>query len=306
MAPKTFRGTFVIDEGQAGLTDEATTRVQDAATRWIEMYVRTARNEAGVVLASQRVRDFLLPALGTTSIGSLTGDDIRGYRLWIERTKRVAPQTVAHLLADLRCMLNWAVDGGLIEHSPFPRRAVPRIQEVAPCRLSDDEVEALVHLPEHYGFIARLGIGTGLRWGELVRARADHVNENGELVVARTKSHRLRRIPLSPALLGEVRSHVGRLLAIHCASGFKRQVVVRTCIKDFHPHRMRHTFACRWLEAGGSLAALQELLGHASIVTTQRYGRLGADMIRREAGRVYEEQHRNRVRVADVRAGRES
>ena len=167
MAPKTFRGTFVIDEGQAGLTDEATTRVQDAATRWIEMNVRTARNEAGFVLASQRVRDFLLPALGTTSIGSLTGDDIRGYRLWIERTKRVAPQTVAHLLADLRCMLNWAVDGGLIEHSPFPRRAVPRIQEVAPCRLSDDEVEALVHLPEHYGFIARLGIGTGLRVGSL-------------------------------------------------------------------------------------------------------------------------------------------
>ena len=52
---------------------------------------------------------------------------------------------------------------------------------------------------------------------------------------------------------------------------------------------MRHTFACRWLEAGGSLAALQELLGHSSIVTTQRYGRLGeahvvAEMARLEGG----------------------
>ena len=304
MGRKSFRGIFVIDEGAAGLTEERATTVAEAARRWIEMYVATARNEAGVVLANQRVRDFLAPYLGGRTLDSLAADDVRAYRLWLERTTHLAPQTVAHVLADLRCMLNWAEGAELMDRSPFPRRALPRIQEAAPQRLTEPEVEALVRLPEHYGFIARLGLGTGLRWGEMTRARADHV-AGGDLVVARTKSHRVRRIPLSLLLLGEIAQRDGLLLPIRDSSGFTRQVVARTGITRFHPHMMRHTFACRWLEAGGSLAALQELMGHASIVTTQRYARLGTDMIRREAQRVFEEQHRTAARGLGITTGRE-
>ena len=57
-------------------------------------------------------------------------------------------------------------------------------------------------------------------------------------------------------------------------------------VARFHAHQLRHTFACRWLEAGGSLAALQEILGHNSIVTTQRYGRLGEAHVQTEAARI--------------------
>jgi integrase len=59
-----------------------------------------------------------------------------------------------------------------------------------------------------------------------------------------------------------------------------------TGIEGFHVHRTRHTFACRWLERGGSLEALRQILGHSTVRTTERYGRISDDIVRREAERV--------------------
>jgi integrase len=58
-------------------------------------------------------------------------------------------------------------------------------------------------------------------------------------------------------------------------------------LTGFHVHMARHTYACTYLEAGGELAMLQEILGHASVVTTQRYGRPNEKAIRADAARVY-------------------
>ena len=57
-------------------------------------------------------------------------------------------------------------------------------------------------------------------------------------------------------------------------------------IERFHAHQTRHTFGSRWIEIGGSLAALQEILGHSSITTTQLYARLSHDIVKREAQRI--------------------
>ena len=81
---------------------------------------------------------------------------------------------------------------------------MPRLQERPLDRLTDEEVERVVRLPDPCGFICRFGIGTGLRWGELVRAQSTDI-QDGSLVVHQTKSGRIRRVPLSPELLNDFR-----------------------------------------------------------------------------------------------------
>ena len=259
--------------------------VRLAAEQWLGSYVATARNEQGQQLAKQRVRDFLVPRLGHMLVIKVTADDLRHYRLALERGK-LSSQSVAHVLSDARCLFRWLEDSGLVDRSPVPRRLLPRMQERAPDRLTDEEVELVCALPEPYGFLARVLVQTGLRWGELVRASTADI-AGRSLVVAKTKSKKVRRVPLSPQLAAELRNRVGKLSSIKHACGFANQVRRRTGLAGFHAHQLRHSFACRWIEAGGSLAALQEILGHSSIVTTQRYGRIGQDVVDREAVRVY-------------------
>ena len=77
-----------------------------------------------------------------------------------------------------------------------------------------------------------------------------------------------------------------RLVPLKAADGLVKLVRRETEIAHFHVHQLRRSLACRWLEAGGSLAALQKILGHASIMTTQRYGRLGEAHVQAGAERI--------------------
>ena len=260
--------------------------VSAAATTWLDGYVRTARNEKGVKLATRRVELYLSPFFGYRWVGQVTAEDLRQYRLWLEG-QGLVPQTVAHVLSDARCFFTWCSDSGLMSRSPVPRRLLPRIQECPPDRLSADEIEAVSHVREPYGFMVRLALGTGLRWSELCRTQASHV-ERGMLVVAQTKSGKVRRVPLSPELLGEIRGRVGRLVpySVLASGSFARIIQQESGVSQFHPHQLRHTFACMWLERGGSLAALQQVLGHSTIITTQRYARLTDEIVRAEAERM--------------------
>jgi len=227
------------------------------------------------------VRDYLEPSLGHVLLHRLKKDHLRSYRLRLEGT-HLSRQSVRHVLSDLRCMLNWCEDTGLIDHAPIPGKLLPKMQERPPDRLTEDEVEQVIALPDPYGYICRFGLGTGMRWGELVRAQASDVS-GSVLTVHQTKSGKVRRLPLPAALVGEIRNRVGRLIPLTNGQGVAEQVRKRTGIEAFHVHQLRHTFACRWLERGGSLTALQELLGHSSIVTTQRYGRLAEAHVHAEA-----------------------
>lgn len=261
--------------------------VADAAKRWLQQYIATARNEKQQETAAARVRLYLVPFFRASLLHKVSREHLRSYRLWLEKHD-ISITTVWHILSDARCFLNWAEDAGLVDRSPFPRRIMPRLQERPPDRLTDEEAEILRGLPEPYGFVCRLTLGTGMRWGELTRAQASDI-ERGFLLVHQTKSGKMRRIPLAPELLAEVRQRVGRLVGYSVVSpgSFSAAVRRHSGIERFHVHQTRHTFACQWLERGGSLAALQQILGHASIETTQRYARISDDVVMREAERLH-------------------
>jgi integrase len=267
--------------------------VREAASKWLETYVATNRAVKQRAMAAQRVRDYLEPFMGYKLLARVEKEDLRAMRLWLERQGK-KPLTVRHVLADVKCFFRWCEDAGWLDRAPIPHRLLPKSQERPPDRLSDAEVERLLSVPEPYGFIVRLALGTGLRWGELARlssgdvevARSEGGELQGVLVVHHTKSWKVRRVPLQRALFFELRMRVGRLLPMINPCSFARMVRRYSGVVRFHAHQLRHTFACRWLERGGSLAALQQMLGHSSITTTQRYGRISDDMVRREVERL--------------------
>ncbi len=277
-------------DGNVAAVNLSQESVEQAVKQWLEVRVPVHRNEKGVKLANTRALRYLIPFLGSKPLKRVTQDDLRAYRLWLER-KCNSQQTVAHILSDARCFFRWCAESGLVATAPVPRYLLPRIDERPPPRLNDDEIQTLSMLEEPFGFACRLALGTGLRWGELVRAQASDV-EGRMLVVSQTKNKKVRRVPLPPELLREIRSRVGRLMAFSYNSNWHFACRVRELsgIERFHPHLMRHTFACRWLEAGGNLVALQMILGHSDVKTTQRYARLTDDVVRREAERLFREQ----------------
>jgi integrase len=276
--------------GAEGLPSNAT--VAMAAFAWLEKYVADARNEKGQKLAAAWVNQHLIPCLGGYVLTRLNSDHLSAYRRALKETlarpkakdpvkreKTLAPQTVLNILSDVRCLLLWCEDRGYIHESPFRDRLMPRIQERSPDRVSDEDAVKLKAMPEPYGFVARLALGTGLRWGELCRAQASDL-ERGFLVVQHeTKSGKIRRVPLEADLLKEVRNRVGRLVPFSAKSPGSFAKAVKRKVPGFHVHQMRHTFACQWLEKGRSLPALQQVLGHASIETTQRYARLSDESV---------------------------
>jgi len=175
-------------------------------------------------------------------------------------------------------------------HVPLVRgcrylRLLPKIQERPPDRLSDEEVEIATGLPDPVGFACRFLLGTGLRWGEFARLTTSDI-QDAVIVVQKTKSGGVRRVLLSASLRNEIRTRIGKLCPYHWSDYLAHKVRTMTGIERFHVHQLRHTFACPWLERGESLAALQELLGHASVVTTQRYGRLAEAFVVEEMRRM--------------------
>lgn len=283
-----------FDEIKSGALPAVKLTVSAAAREWLELYVKLNRKPKGYKDALRRIERYLDPGLGHKLVTRLRSRDCWQYRRWVEGHE-IKPATVAYILGDLRSLLLWC-EGNYIDRSPVPRRFLPRLDVVPPKRLQPDEEARARALPGKLGYVCRLALATGMRWSELCRAQASDIETIAEadgtrsmvILVRQSKSGRSRRVPLPPAMAEELRSRIGRLVAYapSSLSSVSRDVAKRAEIPGFHFHQLRHTYACSFLELGGSLEVLQELLGHASITTTQVYARVSDSVTRREYYRV--------------------
>jgi integrase len=177
--------------------------VSAACERWLESCIALGRNEKGQKLAAQRVRTYIEPFFGHMPVERVTREDVRSFRLWLESRFTLSATSVGHVLSDVRSLFNWCEDAGLVEKSAFPRRVMPKVQERPPDRLNDREAAKLAALEAPYGFVCRLALGTGLRWGELCRAEARAGGwGRGGAAVSRGLAHEVEARSTGAALAG--------------------------------------------------------------------------------------------------------
>lgn len=221
--------------------------------------------------------------------------------------------TLARRGAAVRAFHAWAVREGLLATDPSARLATPQPASVLPTVLP---VDATTWLVRHAEELARTGdpvavrdwaavellYATGARVGELVAADVDDVDLGDRTLRVRGKGDRERVVPFGRPAAHAVdvylRTARPRLVAEHSGAALllgrrgarvdQRQVrgaVHRLAggagVDDVAPHGLRHTAATHLLQGGSDLRSVQELLGHATLATTQRYTHVSADRLRR-------------------------
>lgn len=229
--------------------------------------------------------------------------DLREFIYQLKEMGR-APSSIRRKVSSLRSYFGFLLAEALISRDPSELLEAPKLGRALPTVLSRSEVEALLDAPNGDEPLAardramlELMYATGLRVSELISLRTRDLDLNERLIRVRGKGSKERIVPFgekaSKSLgqymerirpdLASKREHQGALflgrrghpLSRMAAWKIVRRHVDRAGIrKRVTPHTLRHTFATHLLEGGADIAAVQEMLGHADISTTQIYTHL--------------------------------
>jgi integrase/recombinase XerC len=238
---------------------------------------------------------------------------VRGYVAWLRRQKR-GPATVKRHLSSLRGFFRHLVDHGALRFNPALEVRAPKSAQPLPKTLTKEDVARLVEAPRDDTAIAtrdrailELFYSSGLRLAELHGLDLDAFESDLSEVRVTGKGSRQRIVPVGRKAREALRAWLRE--RPHHADAGERALFVsqrgRRLSRNsigmrlahwarraglgvrVHPHRLRHSFATHLLEESGDLRAVQELLGHASISTTQVYTHLDFAHL----ARIYDSAH---------------
>ncbi|HRP09244.1 MAG TPA: tyrosine recombinase, partial [Gemmatimonadales bacterium] len=239
--------------------------------------------------ASKGVR---APAVITTAL-------LRDY-VFLLKDLGLAGSTIRRNISAIRSWFAFLASEGLVQHDPSDRLETPRRWRTLPETLTVAEVEALLASPELDQPLAwrdrallELGYGAGLRVSELCDLEISDLLLSEGLVRAFGKGRKERLVPLGRSVVGTVSTYLhtlrpeldrgagrqrvllnarGEPLSRVGARGVVRKHATRAGIeRRVTPHTLRHSFATHLLEGGADLRAVQEMLGHVDLSTTQIY-----------------------------------
>lgn len=211
----------------------------------------------------------------------------------------LAPASIARCLAALRSFYRWQIRNGLADHNPAQGIRPPKRRRKLPDLLDVDAVTQLLDVPAHTSVDLRdralfeLIYSCGLRLAEVVALDTDLPGPGASLRVT-GKADKTRLVPIGTkarealaqwlavrpqlAAQGETALFVsvrgGRLSARSVQRRLAHWAQRAGSVVPVHPHMLRHSFASHMLESSGDLRAVQELLGHSNISTTQIYTHL--------------------------------
>ena len=248
--------------------------------------------------------------------GGLDGPDavdrrrLRRY-LSVLHTLGRSRKTIARQASALRRYFGWLVRSGQLEVDPSVGVSVPSDAGRLPRVLRGEELTSLLDSPPAIveddplwvrlrdDAVLELLYGSGLRVSELCGLAPADVDLGGRTVTVWGKGGKQRRVPISEPAVDAVDGWLrtgrpvtaaadadGEVALFRNARGRRlsprdtRRIIDRRASSPTHPHALRHTFATHLLDGGADLRAVQELLGHADLATTQRYTHVSKERLR--------------------------
>ena len=240
--------------------------------------------------------------LGQQDWAAVTVHDIRSLVATLHRQGK-GGKTIARLLSTLRTFYRYLMREGIARDNPVVDVRAPRSGKRLPKALDADQVTQLLDAGVDKGdplslrdqAIMELFYACGLRLAELLSLNVDSIDMTAALLLVTGKGNKTRQLPMGkPAVTALKRWLKARPLFVKDSSEkaiflskngkrlssssvqqrLKRHALERGLDDHLHPHKLRHSFATHLLESSGDLRAVQELLGHADLATTQVYTHL--------------------------------